>query len=255
MVRGLDRFKQHFADFSQHYVLIGGVACDRLFDQAGLSFRATKDLDIVLCVEVLDSAFVQHFWQFVSDGGYQHREKSTGEKQYYRFVDPADERYPVMLELFSRTPDEVSLEGAGHLTPIPIEQDADSLSAILLDDDYYACIQQGKHEVDGLMVLGAEYLLPFKVRAWLDLTERRADGDKVDSKDINKHRGDVLRLYQLLVPNQKVDLTATIRQDLARFVEAVREDDLDMKRYGLRNHSLSEVLDQIATIYQLELQP
>ncbi len=254
MVRGLDQFQQHFADLSEHYVPIGGVACDRLFYQAGPPFRATKDLDIVLCVEALDSAFVQHFWQFVTEGGYQHREKSSGDKQYYRFVDPADERYPVMLELFGRTPDGVSLEGHGHLTPIPIGQDVDSLSAILLDDDYYACIQRGKHEVDGLILLGAEYLLPFKARAWLDLSERKARGDKVDSKDIKKHRSDVFRLYQLLAPDQKIELPGSIRKDLAQFVAAVSKDDLDMKNYGLRNQSLSDVLDQIGAIYQLELE-
>jgi hypothetical protein len=54
MVKGIDPFKAHFEGFSDRYVLIGGVACFLSLDEAGLDFRVTKDLDIVLCVEALD---------------------------------------------------------------------------------------------------------------------------------------------------------------------------------------------------------
>ena len=49
MVKGLGLFKEHFRPYTDRYVLIGGTACDLAFEEAGLSFRATKDLDIVLC--------------------------------------------------------------------------------------------------------------------------------------------------------------------------------------------------------------
>ena len=51
MVRGLDLFREHFKDFADRYVLIGGTACDLIMSEVGLQFRATKDLDIVLCIE------------------------------------------------------------------------------------------------------------------------------------------------------------------------------------------------------------
>ena len=51
MVKGLDLFRDKFADFSEQYVLIGGTAAYLLLDKADLQPRATKDLDIVLCVE------------------------------------------------------------------------------------------------------------------------------------------------------------------------------------------------------------
>lgn len=57
MVRGLDVFRRHFADFTDRYVLIGGVAATLAMEEAGLDFRATKDLDLVLIIEALD-AFV-----------------------------------------------------------------------------------------------------------------------------------------------------------------------------------------------------
>lgn len=33
MVKGLDKFKVYFANFSEQYVLIGGAACDISFDE------------------------------------------------------------------------------------------------------------------------------------------------------------------------------------------------------------------------------
>lgn len=40
--------------------------------------------------------------------------------------------------------------------------------------------------IDGISVLSAECLIPFKAKAWLDLTERKAKGEKVDSRNIKK---------------------------------------------------------------------
>jgi hypothetical protein len=250
LVKGLDVFRSYFQDYADRYVLIGGVACDLLFDEAGLPFRATKDLDIVLCAEVLDGDFVGQFWEFVKRGGYQTQQKSTGEKQYYRFLNPGDESFPVMLELFSRQPDGVSLEGDAHLTPIPVEQDADSLSAILLDDDYYQCLQQGKREIDGLTLLRAEFVLAFKARAWLDNTSRKQNGHEVDAKDIKKHRNDVFRLSQLLAPEQQVPISDPIRNDMRRFIAAMREEQgVDPKSLGIRNQTLEDLLQLLESTF------
>ena len=46
-----------------------GPACYLAMEEAGLDFRVTKDLDIVLCVEALDAEFVGAFWDFVKDIG------------------------------------------------------------------------------------------------------------------------------------------------------------------------------------------
>ena len=59
MVKGLDLFRDHFREHKAGYVLIGGAACDLVMEQAGLVFRATKDLDIVLQIEVLDKSFCE----------------------------------------------------------------------------------------------------------------------------------------------------------------------------------------------------
>jgi hypothetical protein len=43
MVKGLDKFREYFKEFTGQYVLIGGAACDISFHQ-GENFRATLDI-------------------------------------------------------------------------------------------------------------------------------------------------------------------------------------------------------------------
>lgn len=253
MVKGLDLFREHFKDFQESYTLIGGVACYLALEEAGLDFHATKDLDIVLCAEALDVAFVEQFWEFVKAGGYQNQQKSTGDKQFYRFDKPSAEGYPAMLELFSRVPDQLSIPDGVELTPIPVDSELSSLSAILLDDDYYQCIDRGRSVIDGVAVLGPEYILPFKAKAWLDLTERKNDGERVDSKNIKKHRNDIFRLYAVLSTDSRVDIAKSIKTDLLRFLDAMpQEQGLDLSNFGLGGATLEAVSADLKTIYQLD---
>ena len=106
MVTGIGKFREHFAGHEHQYVLIGGAACDLIFTDLGLQFRATKDMDIVLCVEVVDSAFASAFQGFIEAGGYQVRQRSDGRKEFYRFHQPVNAAYPYMIEVFSRKPGE-----------------------------------------------------------------------------------------------------------------------------------------------------
>jgi hypothetical protein len=252
MVNGLDLFREYFKDFQNNYVLIGGTACYIFMEDAGIDFRATKDLDIVLCAEAIDTNFVTQFWKFVNAGGYEHQEKSTGDKQFYRFSKPKDKSYPYMLELFSRKPDTIILEGEANLTPIPADDNISSLSAILLDDDYYQCIKTGTVIIDGISVLGPEYILPFKARAWLDLTGKKKSGEHVDTKDIKKHRNDIFRVFPLLSPTQRIELTDSIKADIRIFIEAMpNQQGLNIKNFGIKSQSLKEVLENIKAIYNL----
>jgi hypothetical protein len=222
-------------------------------EEAGLEFRATKDLDIVLHVEALSPSFGEVFWSFVEAGGYEIRQASdTGKPVFYRFQKPADERFPVMLELFCRAPEGINLAEGSHLTPIPIDEAAASLSAILLDDAYYEFILAGRKEVYGLPWVGEDRLIPLKASAWLDLGERQAKGEPVDSKNIRKHANDVLRLSQLLVPDVRIELAPRIAQDLNRFLDAITEDrSIDPKSLKI-NSSVAEIAGRIARAYGLD---
>ncbi|MHB1791839.1 MAG: nucleotidyl transferase AbiEii/AbiGii toxin family protein [Acidiferrobacteraceae bacterium] len=198
-MKGLDIFRGYFAGYADQFVLIGGTAATLAMEDAGLAFRATKDLDIVLHIEALNAAFGEMFWTFVEEGGYEIRQASnTGKPVFYRFQKPANERFPAMLELFCRTPDGIKRAEGSHLTPIPLDEAVASLSAILLDDDYYAFIMAGRRESNGLPWVGEDRLIPLKASAWLDLNARQARGEPVDTKNIRKHANDVIRLRSCL---------------------------------------------------------
>ncbi len=252
MVKGLDQFRAHFEGFSDRYVLIGGTACYLAMEEAGLDFRVTKDLDIVLCVEALDAEFVGAFWDFVKKGNYQNRHKSTGKKLFYRFYEPEDPTFPWMLELFSRIPDALTLQDGAHLTPIQVDEEASILSAILLDDAYYSFIRESKSEIGGFTVAPPECLVPLKARAWLDLIGRRDEGEKVGEKDIKKHKNDVFRLFQVIAPDTRMVLPASIGNDLQRFLQAVEADPpQSLKPFGLGGTKVDEVIGTLRAIYSL----
>lgn len=225
MIKGLDKFKTHFTGFEKQYVLIGGTATYLVLDAAGFQPRATKDLDIVLCLEALTSDFSKAFWDFVKDGGYENLQASTGKKVFYRFSKPRVEGFPVMLELFSRVPDGIELLSDIHLIPIPTDDEVYSLSAILLDTDYYDFLHQYKTVMDKISILTAVGLIPLKAKAWLDLSERKEKGEQVDSKNIKKHRTDIINLYQLLTPEMRITAPDSIKKDLSLFLEELKKDE------------------------------
>ena len=234
MVTGIQKFREHFAGHESQYAIIGGTACDLLFNAAGLDFRATKDIDMVLCVEVVDSAFGLTFEAFLNAGGYQARERSDGGKEFYRFHRPTDPSFPFMIELFSRRPGNLDLPEDAILTPIPVDEEIVSLSAILLDEGYFEAAQTAKRQIDGITIIDETLLIPFKARAFLDLTARLEAGGNVDRKDIKKHRNDVFRLAQLLPLDASVDLPEPVRRDLRTFVDSAQADEtLDPKAFGV----------------------
>ena len=250
MVRGLDLFRKYFAEHAHQYVLIGGTAATLAMEEAGLNFRATKDLDVVLHIEVIDAKFGEAFWRFVEAGKYEIRQTSAATpRNFYRFQKPADESYPSMLELFCRAPDGITLTSDAHLTPIPIDEAIASLSAILLDDDYYQFVISGRREVDSLPWVGEDRLIPLKAVAWLDMKERVARGEVVDARDIRKHANDVLRLSQLLTPDTRIAVVETIAADVGRFLDGIlAEADMDPRAIGIPG-TLADIAARIRSAY------
>lgn len=251
MVRGIGSFREWFRGYEEQYVIIGGTACDLLMTDEGLDFRATKDIDLVLIIEAVDVAFGRRFWEYVTFAGYEHRNKSTGGLQFYRFTNPRSREYPTMIELFARKPDRIVLSEDAVLCPLPIDEDVSGLSAILLDDDYYSFLRQGRIRVVGVTVLDAPYLIPFKAKAWLDLSDRKADGAHVDSKSIRKHKNDVFRLTELLDRNQEPlsHLPNSIKGDMREFAERMAKENVDLKQIGVEGKSVETILDQLKFIY------
>lgn len=213
--------------------IIGDTACDLLMSDEGLDFRATKDIDLVLIIEAITPEFGKHFWEYIIQAGYEHQNKSTGLPQFYRFSHPRNPGYPFMIELFARRMDAFMLPESATLMPLPIDDDISSLSAILLNNEYYEFLLRGRIQIDGITILDAGYLIPFKAKAWLDLTDRKSTGENVDSKNIRKHKNDIFRLSALLSQNSKIYVLPGIYKDIQTFLQSMQQESVDTKQFGL----------------------
>lgn len=159
MVKGLGTFRKYFKEFEEQYVLI---------------------------VEGLTNEFGEKLWEFIQDGGYRNKASNDGKPQFYRFDKPEDDSYPKMIELFCRK--DFELREMTGITPIHIDDTVSSLSAILLDDDYYQILLEGRVVKNGLSVLSPEYLILFKAKAYLDLKRNKEIDGTGDLDDIKKHK-------------------------------------------------------------------
>ena len=189
-IKGLEKFREYFSKNENKYVLIGGVACSLILNDAGLDFRTTKDFDIVIIIEAFDESFGKEIWKFINDGGYEIRQKSNNKPTFYRFKNPKNNLFPTEIELFSRS----NIITENSIIHIHISEDVSSLSAILLNDDYYNFLKSGLVKVDDIQVLNYRHLIPFKIKAYLDLKQRKIDGENIDIKKINKHKNDIFIL-------------------------------------------------------------
>ena len=68
-----------------------------------------------------------------------------------------------------------------------------SLSAILMDEDYYRFTIAHSLQEDGVHIANIESLICLKSKAFMDLSQRKAKGESVDSKHIAKHKKDSLQ--------------------------------------------------------------
>lgn len=248
MTRGIANFREYFKDYHGQYVIIGGTACELLFADQGFAgdFRATKDLDLVLIVELIHIDFKERFLNYIKEAGYEHINKSTGKPQFYRFQKPKSKDYPDMIELFARKQDILDLPADIICSPLSIDDSHYSLSAILLDDIYYDFLRSGLGDND---YIGAEYLIPFKAKAWLDLNERSNSGvEHIDSKKIKKHLNDVLRVSMFLTPGKQITVGKEIFNDLEAFLLAVEKSNISLKNLGIAM-SKAELLSNIRNTY------
>lgn len=254
MVRGLDKFREFFRNYNGSYVIIGGTACDIAINEAGLTPRATKDIDIILIVEAISPGFIFKFWKFLEEGGYEIKEKGDKDRRYYRFIKPSNVEYPYQIELFSKKPDLLDLKGGPHLTPIPVSEGVPSLSAILLDDDYYKYTLDHSSFSDGLSIANPESLICLKTKAFLDLMKRKGKGEEISAKDIRKHKLDIFRLAVLLPADGNFILPDSLKVDLQEFADLISKelpDNAIFKEMGLGAIDVKTLFEQLIKNFNL----
>ena len=242
MVNGFDSFREKFRGYEDCYTIIGGTACDILMGEVGMDFRATKDIDMILLIEERFAEFAAVFWEYIKAGGYRCGWKNAAIPHFYRFTEPQMHGYPVIIELFSRRPDFQMNRTDIHLTPLPVSDEISSLSAIMLDDNYYRLMLEGRRTVDGVSVLGAEYLILFKMKAWLDLRQKKKTGAHVNERDLRKHKNDVFRLFSLVEPSARITVSPAVEADMRQFMRAIPDESVDLVQLGIGEISLEEIL-------------
>ena len=204
---------------------------------------------MVLIVEALTTEFAMTFWRFIEDGGYEARQRSNGKPEFYRFVKPKQNDYPMMIEIFARPGSDVAFSYTGHLVPLHIGDEISSLSAILLNEAYYQFLLEGRTVSNDISVLDAEHLAPMKMKAWLDLTEKRAEGMHVNERDIRRHRQDVFRLFLLIRNNSVIRVPQEVYDDVQRFIDRVRSQPFEPGQIGIAVNK-NDILDAYRRLYK-----
>jgi hypothetical protein len=118
--------------------------------------------------------------------------------------------------LFSRKPESIKISENSHLTLIPSAEDISSLSAIIIEDEYYNFIKNNKHLLDNFSVLNIAGLIALKIKAFFDLINRKTDNTL--DREISKHRNDVIRLTSLLADSDKIQTPQQIKNNIEEFL-------------------------------------
>ncbi len=248
-VHGLQHFVDYFKDIEDEYVIIGGVAADITLKENDISFRVTKDVDIVILTNSSDK-LNDRILEYVKKGQYQSKETIHG-KQYFRFSKPIDKKFPEIIELFARNEQQLNLDDGQYTIPIVESNEVDKLSAILLDEEYFGLIKNNCIKSDlGYSIISPLVTICLKARAFRELSERKQKGDKaVDSASIKKHKNDILRLTQVLKENDRLLLGPQSSQDLKTVLHEIENstDDQSIKQLlsvpGITKRDVIETLE------------
>ena len=142
-----------------------------------------------------------------------------------------------MIELLSRHPDILGEPKGLNIEPLPTSEDTSSLSAIIMDDDFYHFTIEHSKLTNGLRHADSATLIALKSRAYLDLLQDKADGKHVNSKDIKKHRFDVLKNVVIMEDSQ-ITAPEPIVACIREFVASIK------KEWNTLSKPLAKALDQ-----------
>lgn len=254
MVEGIELFRDAMADYADNYIIIGGTACDIILDGSPMPPRPTRDIDLIVVVENISREFVEAFWKFVRDGGYEPAKRTSvyGEQVYalYRFVAPKQGGYPYMLELLSRHSELLGEPSGFHIEPIPDDEQHHSLSAIIMNEEVYQFTLAHSSLRDGLRIADTLALIVLKATAYLNLLIAKENGQHVNSDDIKKHRGDVLKLIAIGDITEPVALPSAIYEVVDQFRKLImQQPEQSLANIVGNRDSLAIVLEDLNTLF------
>ncbi|MBN1623064.1 MAG: hypothetical protein JW903_01735 [Clostridia bacterium] len=78
---------------------------------------------------------------------------------------------------------------------------------------------------------------------------RKEAGEKIDSRNIKKHKNDVFRLLANVSPTAKIKASGEIQNDVSQFIQLIEEDKPDLKNLGIRGTSFNDMLELLENIF------
>ncbi len=213
---GLSHFEAHFRELKDQYVIVGGFATLMLLDRELPNHgKATHDIDLVLLTST-SVEMAAKIKTYIKEGGYIIQKGKQDRYQYYRFVEPKVDGYAKEIELFASEEYGIELDGGQRIIPIDPEEGLYSLSAIMLDREYFDMIKNNIEEIDGIPYSNTLATILLKMSAVYDLYHRGDDKWK-------KHRRDILKLTLLLTGEERLVLKGRMIQDVEFFKELVKK--------------------------------
>ena len=110
--------------------------------------------------------------------------------------------------------------------------------------------------IEGIHLASTGALICLKAKAYLDLKQRKENGEEVDSRNIKKHRLDVIRLGAILT-NENIDnLPLTLKDDLSEVIEELKGDLPDGKTIGKNlgagSLNVGNIIQQLEKTFHLQ---
>lgn len=258
---GLDKFKESFEAYSDNYVIIGGTACEITLKDTEMRPRATHDIDMIVIIENMTPEFGSRFWDFIHEGEYKPEKRSDNDEghvkyELYRFLGGKN-GYPEMIELLSRHPNILGEPKGIVIEPLPIGENVSSLSAIIMDDDYYHFTINHSKLTTGIRHATPVALIALKAKAYINLIQDKNAGKHVNTKDLKKHRSDVLKNVAIM-ENDVVYAPESIVKDIHQFVISIQEDKEELfgplaSALGIDEEVVELYLERLDDIFKVML--
>lgn len=242
---GLSHFQEFCKDLDEHYVVVGGFATIMLLDsQLEGHGKATYDIDLVL-LTTSSNEISERIKQYVTEGKYDIQKGKKDQYQYYRFVNPKIQNFAKEIELFASNENDLELDEGQRIIPIDPEEGLYSLSAIMLDHEYFEMIKRNVDNTIGVApCTNTQATIMLKMSAFYDLQER---GDK----KWKKHRRDILKLTLLLTGEERIEMIGRMNKDFESFITHL-EEEVDSKtlksivdKLPVEKESVIDVLNKV----------
>ena len=115
----------------------------------------------------------------------------------------------------------------------------------MMDNDYYELTVQNTFMDDGLRFASPIALICLKIKAYLNLLAERESGKQVNTKDIKKHRNDVLKLSATVSYVEPFVVPTPISDAIQQYIELIHQ--------SLPNQSLEAALNRSSEDIQIFL--